>query len=303
MLDVLSHAQRERLAYIDFCLQFFGQISRNDLIRQFKTGLASSSRDFTLYRELAPDNLVLQHQNKQYWRTKHFTPLFTHHAEAVLANLVSGFGDGIATELRASEVCLDAVRLIHPDSNILATLMRAIVQQYALDASYVSLSSGLTNRILIPHAIVNNGHRWHVRAYDCKSCAFRDFVCTRFVELTTSQHKVTSEQTRDKDHCWNQMLTMEIIPHPRQTNPLAIEMDFAMQDGQLRLQARAALAGYLLRQWNVDCSLDRSGDPACLLALKEPASFNQLKSQYPNLRLAPHGVTKPDEINHYALLR
>lgn len=35
-------------------------------------------------------------------------------------------------------------------------------------------------------------------------------------------------------------------------------MDFDMRDGVLQVRERAALAGYLLRQWNVDCSPDHS---------------------------------------------
>ena len=37
-LDDLSrypHAQRERLAFIDFCLYYFGEVSKADLLRQF----------------------------------------------------------------------------------------------------------------------------------------------------------------------------------------------------------------------------------------------------------------------------
>ena len=39
-LDLLTHAQKERLAFIDFSLQYFGQVARIDLIQRFKTGLA-----------------------------------------------------------------------------------------------------------------------------------------------------------------------------------------------------------------------------------------------------------------------
>ncbi|MCY1562732.1 hypothetical protein D9M68_1001760 [compost metagenome] len=35
-------------------------------------------------------------------------------------------------------------------------------------------------------------------------------------------------------------------------------MDYAMNDGALRVKLRAATAGYILRKWNVDCSPDHS---------------------------------------------
>lgn len=36
--------------------------------------------------------------------------------------------------------------------------------------------------------------------------------------------------------------------------PTAIEMDYGITDGVLNLNVRAALAGYLLIRWNVDCT-------------------------------------------------
>ena len=35
-------------------------------------------------------------------------------------------------------------------------------------------------------------------------------------------------------------------------------MDYGMQGGVLRIKLRAATAGYILRQWGVDCSTDHS---------------------------------------------
>jgi len=41
-------------------------------------------------------------------------------------------------------------------------------------------------------------------------------------------------------------------------HPDTIEADYGMQGGVLRTRVRAALAGYLLRQWNVDCTESHS---------------------------------------------
>ena len=55
-IDALPHAQIERLAFIDFSLQYFGHISRTELIARFRTGLVviaryqnSNSRAVTQY--------------------------------------------------------------------------------------------------------------------------------------------------------------------------------------------------------------------------------------------------------------
>ncbi|PLT24063.1 WYL domain-containing protein, partial [Pseudoalteromonas sp. MelDa3] len=114
-LDALTHAQRERLAFIDFNLQYFGQVARADLIQRFKTGLAACTRDLASYKELVPQNLVLSHTTKSYHRLESFKPLFKHNAESILSALCRGFGDGLSSGNQPSSYCQDATRLIHPN--------------------------------------------------------------------------------------------------------------------------------------------------------------------------------------------
>lgn len=281
-LTDLSHAQRERLAYIDFCLQYFGQVSRKDLITRFKTGLAASTRDFSTYKALAPNNLVLHQASKLYLRNSEFSCLFNHNPEVILTSLSRGFGNGISLGITPSQTCMDAVRLTHPDAEIIAALMRAIHGRYAVKCGYVSLSSGETERELVPHAIANNGHRWHVRAYDRKQGSFRDFVCTRFTFVEALTAGIREVETNDYDQQWHNIVNLHLVPHPNIQFSKAIEMDYAMSDGQLVLAVRAALAAYLLRQWQVDCS-EKANVKGCQLALKDLTILQQLE----NVALVP----------------
>lgn len=253
-LAELNYAQRERLAFIDFCLQFIGQLARADLVNHFKTGLASCSRDLTLYKELAPNNMTLKHETKQYYRTDQFKPVFEHNPEAILGSLCRGFGDGLSQGVSPSEKCIDATRLIHPDSDVIATLMRAINNRHAISCDYISLCSGESSREIVPHAIANNGQRWHVRAFDKKSKEFRDFVCTRLQNVTEIQKPITTIQSGEYDKQWHNIISIELVVHPTVKHPKAIELDFSMLGGILHLEVREALLGYLMRQWNVDCS-------------------------------------------------
>jgi hypothetical protein len=257
-LDTLNHAQRERLAFIDFCLQFLGQISRADLVNHFKTGLASCSRDISLYKEIAPNNLSLRHETKQYYRSSDFSPIFDHHPQVILDRLCNGFGDGLSSGFEPSSVCVDATRLIHPKSDVIALLMRAINNRRAIKCRYVSLTSGETERVIVPHSIANNGHRWHVRAFDRKRKAFRDFVLTRLLAMQEVDKPVPTTQLSDSDVQWHNILDIKVAPHPSIKNPKAIELDYGMNDGEFALSVREALVGYLMRQWNVDCSVEAS---------------------------------------------
>mgnify|MGYP006405238769 CR=1 FL=1 len=254
MLDNLGFAQKQRLAYIDFCLLFKGTIYRQDLINRFEIGFSAGSRDFSIYKELAPDNLKYDAREKRYFQTPAFKPVFGHDARRTLTKLANDISDGF-----------DAIGDIHfpveapsslnvPDIFIVARLVQAILNNKAVSVIYTSLSSGSGARELVPHAIVDNGLRWHVRAYDRKSQSFRDFVLTRISKVTIKDSSEGDEQA-DKDVEWQRLIPLQLVPHPKNIeHPTAIEMDYGMESGQLLLNVRAAMAGYLLRRWNVDCT-------------------------------------------------
>jgi hypothetical protein len=283
-LAELTHAQADRLAFIDFSLQFFGHVARTDLIQRFKTGLAASTRDFSTYKQLAPHNLILRHQTKSYHRTNDFQSIFNHDPQVILTSLSRGFGNGISTGIQPSEQCFDAVRLIHPNVVIIASIMRAIHNKQAIKCGYVSVSSGETERALVPHSIINNGHRWHVRAYDRKSNRFRDFVATRFTFVDELQGPVHVHEASPYDQQWQQIVKIVLVPHPKIMQSKAIEMDYNMSDGMLTIQLRAAVAAYVLRQWQVDCSAAQTEHhQGCQLSLANPEVLELIE----NISLAP----------------
>jgi hypothetical protein len=283
-LEQFSHAQKDRLAFIDFSLQFFGHVARTELIIRFKTGLAASTRDFSSYKELAPNNLILRHQTKSYHRTDEFQPIFKHDPEVILTSLSRGFGNGISSGVQPSEQCFDAVRLIHPNVAIIASIMRAIHNKQAIKCGYVSVSSGETERGLVPHSIVNNGHRWHIRAYDRKRNSFRDFVSTRFTFVDLIQGVIHVHEASPYDQQWQQIVDIILVPHPKIKQSKAIEMDYSMLDGMLSMRLRAAVAAYVLRQWQVDCSATQSESHlGCQLALANPEVLELIE----NISLAP----------------
>lgn len=258
MLSELSHGQRERLNYIDFCLQFYGDIARNDLIQRFQMGLASSSRDFATYKELAPANLILKHETKRYHRTKTFKPLFAHDSAKALAEIAKIAND--AQPLNGVRIAT-SVSLINAQPEIIAALTRAMYLSQALKIQYASLTSGVSEREIVPHAFLNTGHRWHVRAFDRRSQEFRDFVCTRITKTSEAKQNPKESELQAQDIEWQSQVTLQLVPHPKHQHPKAIELDYQMQNQQLELTLRVAEAKYLLRFWNVDVTAEHSNSP------------------------------------------
>lgn len=283
-MEKINQTQQQRLAFIDFSLQYFGLIARADILNRFGIGLAAATRDFASYRALAPKNLVLLQKSKQYQRTEQFFPLFEHDAQSLLSGLSSGINGALPVPEKLLDRCFDAIRLIKPSNEVIATLMRSIVLAKKIECDYQSLSSGESRRILVPHSLVNNGHRWHLRAFDEKSQQFRDFVCTRFTKMTIIDESASDLSLAKHDKQWLRIVDLTLIPHPNLIHKKAIELDYAMSEGQLKLEVRAALVGYLLRQWQVDCSAGSIlSSPQYQLALR---NINTLYG-VDNLFLAP----------------
>ena len=127
-------------------------------------------------------------------------------------------------------------------------------------------------------------HRWHGRAYDRKSNSFRDFVSSRFTFVDLSQGPVHVHEASPYDQQWQQIVNIVIVPHPTIKQSKAIEMDYNMSDGMLSIQLRAAVAAYVLRQWQVDCSVEQSQNhDGCQLALANPDVLQLID----NISLAP----------------
>lgn len=254
LLDDISQAQQERLFHIDFKLRFLGTVNRNDLVNRFGIKAAAATRDISLYKELAPKNLIYDTKAKAYIEADTFNPLFNHQASQTLAALCYGLGDdhvSVNTPLVSSET---PTQLNFPNLDVLAKVTKAIHQSKALNIYYRSLSSGLSQRDIVPFALVDNGLRWHVRAFDRKRKQFKDFVLNRIEKPKLLSSPIETRETKEEDIQWNRMVEMHIVPHPNLKHPETIEAEYAMIKGVLRVQIRAAVAGYVLRRWNVDCS-------------------------------------------------
>ena len=262
-LEHVNFAQKRRLAFIDFLLLFKGAFSRGDLTNKFEMGMANATRDIALYRELAPNNSEFDNPSKFYLQSKNFNPLFEHDARKTLVKLANNISDGFDAICDIQFPVETPSQLNVPDIFIVARLVQAILNNKSVSVIYTSLSSGSASRELVPHSIVDNGLRWHVRAFDRKSSSFRDFVLTRIskVKLLDDTDNNAPKQHEDKleDHQWQRIMPLQLVPHPNNVQfPTAIEMDYGMIDGVLNLNVRTALAGYLLRRWNVDCSENAS---------------------------------------------
>jgi len=278
-LNSLSQAQRERLFYIEVKAFFCGDLTRTDIERRFGVRPAASARDLASYKRLSPYNLVYNAALRNYTPTERFDPLFEHSAERVLAWFRDGFGDSLDLKIQRTVPCEAASDLVKPDLETLAVLTRAIAGRKQVKVSYLSLTSGASNKTLSPLALADTGQRWHLRAYDCERERFADFSITRIVKAKPLDIDIPLNQRIEADVQWARVVHLELVPHPGVEHPEAIEADYQMTNGVLVLDMRAPLVGYALRRWAVDCTPKHGLDPKQHhLYLKNPQTLYGVES-------------------------
>jgi hypothetical protein len=241
---------------------------------------AAASRDLALYKELAPFNAEFDQRSKLYVLGQRFTPLFETQADQALSWLVEQVGDVVGPTGEPLLPCSMPARLTTPKLEVLAAVTRAIHLRQALQVRYHSISSGQSEREIVPFALLDTGLRWHVRAYDRKSAEFRDFVLTRIHEPKACvDNPPLRQELAEYDTQWTRIVDLQLVPHPDKPRPEVTCMDYGMDSGSLNLSVRAAIAGYVLRRWSVDCSPDHAlSGPEHRLWLRDHLALYGVKS-------------------------
>lgn len=249
--------QKRRLEFIDFRLRWDRTVNRGDLVDFFHISIQQASTDLAYYSQIAPRNLEYDKSLKTYRATDSFRPVITEDdAQSYLSKLL-GLSLGTLSPSASFigwQPPHDIVR--HPARPVeTATLLRviwAIRDSDELMVSYQSMRSAtLTTRWIAPHALAFDGQRWHVRAWCSNNKDFRDFVISRIQRIKALRKTAVSA---DADRGWNTYIEVVIKPREGLTNDQrhAIEIDFGMTRGQLKLSCRKALVFYLLRQMQLD---------------------------------------------------
>jgi hypothetical protein len=267
-LLALKWSTRQRLQFIEVMAYYAGVVTRSDVARAFGLSDPAATKDLKLYGALAPGNLVYTQAQFGFVPAPGFRPRFADLSPAAVlpllaANLAVAGGPYGNTPLYGlpTERLPLPVRL--PSAEILAQITRAIRGRRRLAARYHSLSGEAAPelRMLEPHALVDTGLRWHVRAYATDRYAFRDFVLSRFSAAQCLDLPAESDPEHDED--WVEHLTLRLAPHAGldASRQQALALDYGAREGVIELTVRRSLVGYVLQRLMVDTSRDHSGNP------------------------------------------
>lgn len=257
---------RRRYEFIEFQLMWEGTIGRPALREKFDISLQQATNDLTAYADMAPTNIEYDPRQRTYVARAGFAPHFIKEdaAEYLLQLDMLHHGYRSVEEIwpahpPAFDVVTAAARKVEPRT--LQLVLKAIREQRGLQISYVSLSSDSEEpRQILPHAIASDGHRWHMRAYDCEKERYSDYVLSRLEEIALSE---SPAPPAPYDEAWNFVVDLRLCPDPslneRRRERLAAE--YEMVNCELRVPVRKAMLWYYLRFYGFDPAQPAGGGP------------------------------------------
>ncbi len=248
--------QQQRLEFVEWRAFWDGRVNRRDLEDRFRISTPQASADFARYQQVTNENNIVYDQTEKTYVTKaDFRPKFMRLSpERYLAQLEALTVEAIEKEDTwfAELPPVDGVRRMArgPEAFVLRAIVDAIRRRQSIEVFYQSLSS-TGNRVICPHALAHDGYRWHVRALSQEHGEFRDYVLGRIGSF--SSPAPCDADPRD-DAEWNTFYTLELVAHPdlNEDQRKAIEHDFRIDGGTLRLPMRLALVYYFIRRNNLD---------------------------------------------------
>jgi hypothetical protein len=250
-------SQDRRIEFIDFRLRWEGRLNRSDLTAHFSISIPQASLDIAKYLEMAPENMAYNKSARVYVAGTAFKPLFASSSASQYLNELLSVQTGLLgpeASFLGWQPTMDVVptpgRQLNSDT--LVGLVSAIRAQRPVSVLYQSMTQEEPqSRTMSPHALANDGFRWHVRAFCHLRQQFRDFVIARILKINASADAYV-ESTADAH--WARTVELEIASNPELAGPhrRVIELDYGMVGGKVVLECRQALLFYALKHLGLD---------------------------------------------------
>lgn len=265
----------KRLEFIEFRLFWEGGINRADITERFGVSVPQASKDLTLYEQRAPGNLAYDKSAKRYLASGDFRPIFfSPNSDAYLSQL--GVSKSSSHDLRESWLSVppDFDQMPVPGRRIKVEVLRAIVaairRERAIEVEYQSMNVRRPApewRWITPHALANDGLRWHVRAYCHIDRKFKDFILSRC--LGVGEQDEPSSKSGD-DRFWQETFDVILMPNPvlSAIQRAVIVQDYEMVDEQVAVPVRKALLYYFQKRLRLDVAdaVDRPNETPVIVS-------------------------------------
>jgi hypothetical protein len=268
----------QRLEFVDFRLYWEGAINRSDITDRFGVSTPQASKDLTLYAAKAPGNLSYDKSGKRYVAASTFQPaFFVPDAGRYLTQLRSVADHTVKQEdtwlfnVASAEVMPIPIRRV--DVKVLRSILSASRRGRALRIFYQSMNPRRPKpmwRWISPHALGNDGLRWHVRAYCHTDDKFTDFILSRCLDSDGDEER---KMSGDQDVDWREFFNVVLVPNPLLSKGQQdiIAQDYCMTKGQIAIPVRKAMLYYFRKRLRLDVAsaMDNARETPVVLANKK----------------------------------
>jgi len=242
---------------IELVAQWEGRLTANHLSDVFGDSRSTATQLIQSYIEQCPDSLIYNPAIKGYEPTEEFIPSFCSGTLDEYMQLMRPYLSQNTTGTQLNTYQLTGLQRA-PDPKLVRQLLRAISQKQRIVIGYASINTpDYEDRIISPHSLINDGARWHTRAWCEKNQEFRDFVLSRINAIHNIEGQATKEQGDDR--LWRTQVQFNIEPDPRLSpeRQRIVALDYDMNttlDGRYKrtYRVRAALLTYWLQHLRLD---------------------------------------------------
>lgn len=263
---------QERLKAIEILLLWEGQVSRPRLAEIFDVHGTVLSRDMAAYAHLAPDNCEYDTTARAYVVTPYARPELTggHFTEY----------EGLVGTLPRQGLCagVDLLSTQQHATNIqyrpFSRIHSAIREGKQIAIEYRSLNNPEAHeRAIRPHAFIQAGPRWHVRAYCDRAKEFRDFNIGRISRVDDPMNSLFPES--EEDLAWNTLIAIRLMPHPNLNAAQAQLVRDEYMAGTVAkvFEVRLPVCKYLVQAYRAAIDTNSQLPPYFLLAVYTPSAL------------------------------
>lgn len=246
--------------------------ARNDRLRELLgVHYTSASRQLAQYTATRQTGLAYSMAHRGWLTTPAFEP--SSQAPSLDEYLALTGSRGLTSPV-LERTSIDLGNTAHM---VFAALHRACREGLAVSAIHSSMRHPEpTQKVFFPHALVEAGRRWHVRAYIQEARRFQDMALTRLegVRLHEELKRMPDAQP-ELDDAWNTIVDLRLIPHPELTpaQKVLVRAEYFQRTVARVEPVRGALLTYVIQDLRAAIDPDQQRPPDYQLCVDDRDSI------------------------------
>lgn len=254
----------ETLRVIESLLLWEGAAGNERIRELFDLHPTTASRLLAQYAGMNSHGLVYSSAQRRWLADADFRPCLTDGSlEQYLAHT--------APFQRSTDVVRTHVDFGAVSPQVFAVLHRAMREGLGVTARHSSMRHPTpTAKTFFPHAVVEAGRRWHVRAFVPLAGAFQDLAVTRLSQVRLTDTPRPEEAAQAQDQAWTTWVEMRVVPHPNLTpdQKQLIRAEYFGRAAARIERVRAALLPYVIHELRAATDPERQQPPDFQLCIE-----------------------------------